>query len=185
MRQMVPFAGVGDVEEGKILDVLRSPRRDELLRNHRKVSGPICPGFIDLQTNGAFGIDVGPDPEALEALARELPRTGTTSFLHTLISSPQERYADVLDSLEVASRPSGSRILGAHLEGPFLSPAYKGAHDAARMATETPAEVFGMPEKGRISPGVDADLFVLGRNEWLEDTIVAGEIVYARQEDET
>ena len=143
---MTPHAIVGNVlapeplgrtavviENGKVSDVLRSPRPAELPRERREVSGFICPGFVDLQINGAFGIDVTPDPEALRALARELPRTGTTSFLPTLISSRPEVYADFLDALDDASRPSGSRILGAHLEGPFLSPARKGAHDPANL----------------------------------------------------
>ncbi|HJQ28720.1 MAG TPA: N-acetylglucosamine-6-phosphate deacetylase [Rubrobacter sp.] len=121
------------IEEGRISDVVRSPRPDELPRERREVSGFICPGFIDLQINGAFGIDVAPDQETLRALARELPRTGTTSFLPTLVSSPPEVYADFLEALKDASRTSGSRILGAHLEGPFLSPARKGAHDPANL----------------------------------------------------
>jgi N-acetylglucosamine-6-phosphate deacetylase len=121
------------IEDGRISDVLRSPGPAQLPGERREVSGFICPGFIDLQINGAFGINVAPDPEALRALARELPRTGTTSFLPTLISSPPEVYSGFLDALEDAWRTSGSRILGAHLEGPFLSPARKGAHDPANL----------------------------------------------------
>lgn len=121
------------IQGGRISDVLRSPRPGELPRHSCEVSGFICPGFIDLQINGAFGIDVAPDPEALRALARELPRTGTTSFLPTLISSPPEVYSDFLDALDAAAGPYGSRILGAHLEGPFLSPAQKGAHEPANL----------------------------------------------------
>ena len=87
------------VRDGKILDLVRSPHAGDLPQERREVSGMICPGFIDLQINGAFGIDVGPDTQALKALARELPKTGTTSFLPTLISSPPERYADFLEAL--------------------------------------------------------------------------------------
>ncbi len=46
------------VEDGKILDVMRSPRSSELPSKCREESGFSCPGFIDLQINGAFGIDV-------------------------------------------------------------------------------------------------------------------------------
>ena len=49
------------IEGSKILDVVRSPRFAELPAERREVQGFICPGFIDLQINGAFGIDVGPD----------------------------------------------------------------------------------------------------------------------------
>ncbi len=79
------------VEDGKILDVTRSPRSAELPSECREESGFICPGFINRQTNGAFGIDVGPDAKALEALSRELPKTGVTSLLPTAISWPAGR----------------------------------------------------------------------------------------------
>jgi N-acetylglucosamine-6-phosphate deacetylase len=61
------------IEGGKILDVVRSPRSVELPSECRDVPGFICPGFIDLQIDGAFVIDVGPDTAALEALYRGLP----------------------------------------------------------------------------------------------------------------
>lgn len=50
--------------------------------------------------------------------------------------------------------------------------------DAVRMASETPAEILGMFEKGRITPGADADLVVLSTEGMVEETIVAGETVY-------
>ena len=121
------------MDAGRISAVIEDPRAGDLPADAREVRGFICPGFVDLQINGAFGVDVGPDPGALEALARELPKTGTTSFLPTLISSPPERYAGFLQALEVASRAPGAGMLGAHLEGPFLSPARKGAHDSANL----------------------------------------------------
>ena len=75
---MTPYALVGDVlapeplgraavvvEGGKILEIVRSPRSADLPRELREVPGLICPGFIDLQINGAFGINVEPDAEAL------------------------------------------------------------------------------------------------------------------------
>jgi len=117
------------VADGKISEVLLEPRSGDLPEESREVRGFICPSFLDLQINGAFGIDVGPDHEALLDLARELPKTGTTSFLPTLISSPIGRYGGFLEALERAAPTSGAKILGAHLEGPFLSPARKGAHD--------------------------------------------------------
>jgi N-acetylglucosamine-6-phosphate deacetylase len=121
------------IEGGKIRDIMRSPRSAELRSESRELSGFICPGFIDLQINGAFGVDVGPDTKALEALVRELPKTGVTSFLPTAVSWPAEHYADSLDTLEEAPSSSGAAILGAHIEGPFLSLARKGAHDPANL----------------------------------------------------
>lgn len=117
------------IKDGKVEDLVPSPRSEDLPPIRRAVSGKICPGFIDLQINGAFGIDVGPDAAALESLAHWLPRTGTTSFLPTAISWPAKRYHAFLQVLTEASSGDGAQILGAHIEGPFLSPARKGAHD--------------------------------------------------------
>ena len=121
------------IKDGKILNVVRSPRFAELPSECREVSGFICPGFIDLQINGAFGIDVRPDAKTLETLTRELPKTGVTSFLPTAISWPAERYAEFVGAIKEASSSSGATILGAHIEGPFLSLARKGAHDPANL----------------------------------------------------
>ena len=56
--------------------------------------------------------------------------------------------------------------------------------DAVRMASETPAEILGVYEKGRITPGTDADLVVLGMEATIEETIVAGETVYDRRSED-
>ena len=117
------------VRDGGIESIVRSPRAEELPSESREAGGYICPGFIDLQINGSFGVDVGPEPEGLAKLAGLLPSTGTTTFLPTLISSPVERYAAFLDAVEDAARSGGASIPGAHLEGPFLCRARKGAHD--------------------------------------------------------
>jgi N-acetylglucosamine-6-phosphate deacetylase len=121
------------INDGKIIDFVRSPRSQELPLEQRAVSGTICPGFVDLQVNGSFGVDVGSGVAGLEKLARELPRTGTTSFLPTAVSWPVEHYQPFLDALQKASSIRGARVLGAHLEGPFLSPARKGAHDLGNL----------------------------------------------------
>jgi len=95
------------------------------------------PGLVDLQVNGYKGVDFsGPDlTEADGAQAcRELLAGGTTAFLPTLITSPAEIYArnlpiiaKVLDEEEFRGR-----VLGIHLEGPFISPqdGARGAHSA-------------------------------------------------------
>jgi len=91
-----------------------------------------APGFIDLQVNGAGGIDVmRAGPEDLAALARLLPRFGCTAFLPTVVTAAHDRQCTVLSVIgALADRPgNGARILGAHLEGPFLSPEFAGAHD--------------------------------------------------------
>ncbi len=101
--------------------------------------GIAAPGFIDLQVNGGFGIEVGADPAPIRALAARLPETGVTAWLPTVITSPAAHYRDVLAGFVQAGAPSGARPLGLHLEGPYLSPARKGAHRAAWMDPADPA----------------------------------------------
>lgn len=121
------------VRDEKIVDVVRDPISGDLPSDRREFAGLLCPGFIDLQINGAFGADVGCDPRTVATLSAKLPSTGVTSYLPTLISSPSELYEPFLAALEHDGPKPGARVLGAHLEGPFLAPSRKGAHDAANL----------------------------------------------------
>jgi N-acetylglucosamine-6-phosphate deacetylase len=96
----------------------------------------IAPGFIDLQVNGYAGHDMRDGPEAISAASELLPSTGVTGFLPTLISRPLAEGRAFVRAAGAAAAP-GARVLGAHLEGPFLNPAYVGAHDA--RCVDTPA----------------------------------------------
>ncbi len=90
----------------------------------------ICPGLVDLQINGALGHDFTRDPESVAPLSEALPRWGVTAFLPTYITAPLELYHSALQWLrQNAATTPGARVLGAHLEGPYLNPGYKGAHD--------------------------------------------------------
>jgi N-acetylglucosamine-6-phosphate deacetylase len=93
--------------------------------------GVLVPGFVDLQVNGFFGVDLaGGDAEAWAMVARRLPETGTTAFLPTCITAPVKELAETLRQAAgfVPGLPFGARVLGVHLEGPFISPARAGAH---------------------------------------------------------
>ena len=89
----------------------------------------VSPGLIDLQINGGYGHDLQEDPESVWKLGRELPRSGVTSFLPTIMSGPPGRTRSMLAALR--ARPTGYRgaePLGAHFEGPMLNPRHAGAH---------------------------------------------------------
>lgn len=91
----------------------------------------LVPGFIDLQFNGGFGQDFTQNPETIWEIAAKLPQTGVTSFLPTIITSPLHIPTQAQNVL-LDNRPAGFRgaePLGLHLEGPFLNPAKKGAHN--------------------------------------------------------
>jgi len=104
------------------------------------------PGLVDLQVNGYRGVDFSGDDLTVESLARacrELLSTGTTAFLPTLITSPAEIYERNLPIIaEVLGRDEfRGRVLGIHLEGPFISrqDGARGAHTAQWVRTPEPA----------------------------------------------
>ncbi|KYZ76441.1 N-acetylglucosamine-6-phosphate deacetylase [Anaerosporomusa subterranea] len=90
----------------------------------------IVPGLIDLHVHGAGGCDtMDGTPESLTAMSRTLLSQGTTAFLTTTMSSSPDTLATVLTNIAAVQKAQtdGAEILGVHMEGPFLSPAYKGA----------------------------------------------------------
>jgi N-acetylglucosamine-6-phosphate deacetylase len=89
----------------------------------------IAPGLIDIQVNGAFGQDFSDPGADLGAVCARLPRYGVTAFLPTVISSARDRYAPCLTNLARAPHPDDARVLGVHIEGPFISPDHAGTHD--------------------------------------------------------
>ena len=102
--------------------------------------GIIAPGFIDLQVNGYAGQDVAGGADAVGAISLRLPATGVTSFLPTLVSSPLDVGAGLIGAAGTVETP-GARVLGVHLEGPFLNPDFKGAHRRERLLPATLANI--------------------------------------------
>jgi len=94
------------------------------------VSGRIvAPGFVDLHIHGAAGVMCeSADPEAVATLSELLPGYGVSSFLPTLAALPVEALRAAVTAITtVRDREPGARILGIHLEGPFLNPQMAGA----------------------------------------------------------
>ena len=91
----------------------------------------VQPGLIDVQINGGFGHDFTAEPASIWEVGSSLPRFGVTSFLPTVVTSAADRREEMLAVL-TAGPPAGYRgamPLGAHFEGPFISPQRSGAHD--------------------------------------------------------
>lgn len=113
------------VANGKVIPPKQTP--DEKIDVQGLI---IAPGYIDLQINGAFGIDFSLQPEKINDVAKLLPRYGVTAFLPTIISSSHERYQHIFSHLrERTTMPQSAANLGLHLEGPFFNPKFCGAHD--------------------------------------------------------
>ncbi|MEH7238755.1 N-acetylglucosamine-6-phosphate deacetylase [Bacillus sp. JJ1562] len=91
----------------------------------------LIPGMIDLHIHGASGADVmDATPDALETMTKVLPKEGTTSFLATTMTKTKDDIENAIGNIAdfIPKQNLGSaEILGAHLEGPFLSPKRAGA----------------------------------------------------------
>lgn len=138
------------VEGGSILDVGRDA---SLARDAAEVveypDSLIAPGFVDLQVNGGFGVDATTEPDRLPELSERLLATGTTSYLPTVISSPEHLYQDALPDI-AASGAGGAEVLGVHLEGPFISMGKRGAHVATHILPPDPALLGRLLDLGEV-----------------------------------
>jgi N-acetylglucosamine-6-phosphate deacetylase len=112
-------------------------------------TGFISPGLVELQLNGGLGYDFTQTPHTIYQVAEALPRWGVTAFLPTLITAPLEAYKEGLQIVaEAQHNAKGARVLGAHLEGPYLNPKYKGAHELAYLRLPSLTEVETLIQAG-------------------------------------
>lgn len=115
-------------------------------------SGVLLPGFVDLQVNGYFGeefLTAGADGWA--RVTTRLPQTGTTAFLPTFVTAPPGVLTAGLRAAAalIPALPAGARVLGVHVEGPFISPAWKGAHNEAWITEPSADAVAELLDAGR------------------------------------
>ena len=115
----------------------------------------IVPGFVDCHIHGGGGADIMSGPEALAITARMHARHGTTSLVATTVTAPLDDLDAALDGIAAVMAdppPDAARVLGVHLEGPFLNPGKLGAQppyaipgDAetfARLAARAPVRII-------------------------------------------
>jgi N-acetylglucosamine-6-phosphate deacetylase len=116
--------------------------------------GVLVPGFVDLQVNGYFGVELAAaDQAGWQTVSGKLAETGTTAFMPTFITSPLEEMTDGLRRaapahVKLADGAGGARVLGVHAEGPFISPRRPGAHNPEWIVSPDPAAVGAMLAAG-------------------------------------
>lgn len=89
----------------------------------------VAPGFINIHIHGCGGFDVMEGAAALENVSRFLPNTGVTAFLPTTMTVPLDEIKSTLKDIRSAKIHGGAKILGANVEGPFISEKYHGAQN--------------------------------------------------------
>jgi N-acetylglucosamine-6-phosphate deacetylase len=108
------------VEDGTVAEVGLSPTAG---------GGLAVPGYVDLHLNGFAGIDfLTADAPGYRHAAEALAATGVVAFQPTLVSCAPEAYREPLAAVAGLGEPAASMALGVHLEGPFISPRWAGAH---------------------------------------------------------
>jgi len=100
----------------------------------------LVPGFIDLHCHGAGGASADEGEASIETLLAVHNAHGTTRSVLSLVTAPVDALAGQLRAIARVAA-SDPRVLGAHLEGPFLDHEFRGAHDAAELRTADAASI--------------------------------------------
>jgi N-acetylglucosamine-6-phosphate deacetylase len=90
----------------------------------------VSPGFIDLHIHGSGGRDaMDGELEDLKVISQSIAQNGVTGFLPTTMTMSKEKIYKALDNIKEGMKLDlgGAKVLGAHMEGPFINPKYKGA----------------------------------------------------------
>jgi N-acetylglucosamine-6-phosphate deacetylase len=134
-----------DIADGQIGQIDGHPVDEALVR--ADIHTPLLlPGFIDLHVHGGGGADTMDAGDAAQTLARLHARHGTTALLATTMTAPLGDIEAALQALAPAIRQrsgDAARLLGVHLEGPYISPERLGAQPAYARAPSL-AEVLAL-----------------------------------------
>ena len=125
------------IENGKIIRILPAGSADPFEPEVINLQGAkLYPGFIDLQINGCGGIiyNDAPTAEKISYMQEINSRSGTTTFLPTLVTTTAENIDFAIDEMRKFQDLHGRlSVPGIHIEGPFISPAKSGIHNKANI----------------------------------------------------
>lgn len=111
----------------------------------------IAPAFIDLQIYGGNGklFSAELNTAAIDATYRYCLSGGCTQFMLTMATNTIEKFLKGIELVKLYWQQGGKGVLGLHMEGPYLSPAKKGAHILECIKKPTIEEVSMLLEKGK------------------------------------
>ncbi len=147
----------------------------------------VAPGLIDLHVHGSAGYDtMDASQQAVHGMARFFARHGVTAYLPTTAAAPSDVLRASLHTLAACDPPpDGARHLGAHIEGPYLNAAFRGAQPEPSLRDADPAEYEEWFSSGQVRlmtvaperPGV-MDLIRRGREAGVEFAIGHSQATY-------
>jgi N-acetylglucosamine-6-phosphate deacetylase len=108
--------------------------------------GILASGFIDIQVNGGGGALLNAEPtlEGVRRIAEAHRRFGTTGLLPTVITDAPEVISHAIGAVREARRLGMAGVLGIHIEGPFIDPVRKGAHEPRFIRRITEDDIVGL-----------------------------------------
>lgn len=143
-----PRSGVNVIiEDEQISEVTPAHRGPDGERVYDATGCTIAPGFIDVHVHGGAGHDtMDATPEALHGMATFFASHGVTSFLPTTVAADHAALLAAIANVSAYTREArdGARVLGIHLEGPYLSHMHPGAQPVAHFREALPAEYHAL-----------------------------------------
>ncbi|MBQ8671699.1 MAG: N-acetylglucosamine-6-phosphate deacetylase [Alphaproteobacteria bacterium] len=145
------------IKQNKIIDVFNEERflKKEFKADTQFIDAKgafVAPGFIDTHIHGIGGFGTEDcSPDSILKMSENLLQYGVTSFIPTLYSAPKEKMLQGINAVVAAmGKEKGARILGMHLEGPFISPERLGVQSADSIS---PVDLNLMEEFWEASSG--------------------------------
>ncbi|MBI2257063.1 MAG: N-acetylglucosamine-6-phosphate deacetylase [Proteobacteria bacterium] len=131
------------VRDGKIADLVPQAQLGSDMAIERLEGKLLAPGFVDVQVNGGGGVllNDAPTVEGVAKICNAHALFGTTALLPTLITDTPALTAEAVGAVKLAMAAHQPGCVGLHLEGPFLSPERRGAHDAQLIRQMNDADV--------------------------------------------
>ncbi|HSN95151.1 MAG TPA: N-acetylglucosamine-6-phosphate deacetylase [Anaerolineaceae bacterium] len=133
------------IEGGKIIRIEPKHNIHEIPSQVKVINAQgsiVTPGFIDIHVHGAVGVDaMDATPASLEKMSSYFVKQGVTSFFPTTGTQSTLAISAAIDNIKhTMQNVSGAQPLGVHLEGPYLSHQYRGAHGEEWLRNPDPLE---------------------------------------------